>query len=95
MNMRGELIFDTKNLIIMKDSHNQDCFYAIDLEMFREVKDNYYDKLRAAYRTSQTITAPELEVTVLVEKEPGKFDLGTVRKVVSFDSMKGVLISCN
>lgn len=89
-----ELIFDTTNLVIMRDK-NEEIFYAIDSKKFTEARAEVFDKSQSADCNNNSVHYPELETIILVEKEPGKFDLGNMRKFVSYETMKGVLISTN
>lgn len=92
--MRGDLVFDMQHLVVMKD-RAKDIFYAIDKEQYTNAWMAVSDSVRKANREDTPIPNPEMEATIIVEREPRKFDLGSSKRVVLFNEIEGVLIGGN
>ncbi len=89
--MLGELIFDCKGLVVVKDVVSG-RFYAIDKEKYQSVRDEVHELLRKTYLTSRQVDYPALDAILIVEKEEGIFDLSNEKAEISFENLKGVLI---
>ena len=90
--MLGELIFDCRNLVVVKDIVTGN-FYAINQEKYRTVRDDVHEQLRKTYLTDRQVSYPTLEATLITEKNEGIFDLSNTTAEISFENLKGVLIS--
>ena len=76
-------------------SKDEKEYYGFEQSNFTSQRIAYYAGLREQQITGKTFDMPELEGIIFVETEPGHMYLGTQKKVVRFDEMKGVLIRCN